>query len=44
MKLKNPTNEKDETKGEAYTLEDKDYLLIQAIRDLTTELRRLNNK
>ena len=44
MKLINPTNEKDETKGEAYTLEDKDYLLIQAIRDLTTELRRLNNK
>mgnify|MGYP003150694652 CR=1 FL=1 len=44
MKLINPTNEKDENKEESYTLEDQDYLLIQAIRDLTTELRRLNNK
>jgi len=43
MKLINPTNEKDEDKGEAYTLEDKDYLLIQAIRDLTKELRRMNS-
>tara|TARA_Y100000310_G_scaffold344233_1_gene455872 strand:- start:3156 stop:3290 length:135 start_codon:yes stop_codon:yes gene_type:complete len=40
MKAINPTNEKDEDKGEAYTLEDKDYLLIQAIRDLTNEIER----
>jgi len=41
MKLINPTNKKDEDKKESYTLEDKDYLLIQAIRDLTIEIRKM---
>jgi len=44
MKLINPTNEKDETKGEAYTLEDKDYLLIQAIRELTRVIGVINGR
>jgi len=33
-----PTNDEDE-----YVLEDKDYLLIEAIRSLTAQLNRLNN-
>lgn len=35
-----PKNEKKE--GESYQLEDKDFLLIEAIRNLTTEIKRLN--
>jgi hypothetical protein len=44
MKAINPTNEKDEKKGEAYTLEDKDYLLIQAIRELTRVIGVINGR
>ena len=44
MKLINPTNEKDEAKKESYTLEDKDYLLIQAIRDLSMEIRKMRTQ
>jgi|TARA_B100001964_G_scaffold216041_1_gene254938 hypothetical protein len=36
-----PTTIPDEEKGEIYKLEDKDYLLIRAIQDLTTQLKRL---
>ena len=36
-----PTTIPDEEKGESYKLEDKDYLLIRAIQDLTTQLKRL---
>jgi hypothetical protein len=35
-----PSNIKDPEKGEAYTLEDKDFLLIKAINNLTKELER----
>ena len=35
-----PTNTIDESKDESYTLEDKDFLLITAIRDLTKEIER----
>ena len=36
-----PTTTPNEEKGESYKLEDKDYLLIRAIQDLTTQLKRL---
>ena len=36
-----PTTIPDEEKDECYTLADKDYLLIRAIQDLTTQLKRL---
>jgi hypothetical protein len=36
-----PTTIPNEEKGESYKLEDKDYLLIRAIQDLTTQLKRL---
>tara|TARA_B100000959_G_C14677041_1_gene498973 strand:+ start:439 stop:579 length:141 start_codon:yes stop_codon:yes gene_type:complete len=42
--LLKPTNIKDPKKGEEYTLEDKDYLLIRAIQDLTDQIRRLASK
>lgn len=32
------------TSKEIYTLEDRDYLYIKAIQDLTNELKRLNTK
>ena len=38
-----PTNEIDEEKGEFYTLEDKDFLLIKAIRDLTMSIEKLRS-
>ena len=34
-----PTTEKEE-----YVLEDKDFLLIKAIQELTSQIRRLANK
>ncbi len=36
-----PTTTIDEKKNEFYTLEDKDYLLIQAIRKLCREIEKL---
>ena len=36
-----PTNEKDAEKGEFYTLEDKDYLLIMAINNLAAAIRSI---
>jgi len=36
-----PTTEIDEKKGEFYTLEDRDFLLIKAIRDLTASIEKL---
>ena len=36
-----PTTIPDEEIGDIYKLEDKDYLLIRAIQDLTTQLKRL---
>jgi len=38
-----PSNIKDPEKGEAYTLEDRDYLLIKAIQELSSEINRLSN-
>ncbi len=38
-----PSTTPDEEKGESYTLEDRDFLLITAINDLTLEIRRLAN-
>lgn len=35
-----PTTFPNETKDEFYTLEDKDFLLINAINNLTAELRK----
>jgi len=39
-----PTTKKDIEKGESYVLEDKDYLLIRAIQDLTSQIQRLANR
>ena len=36
-----PTTTPDEAKGESYTLEDRDFLLITAFQELTTQIRRL---
>ncbi len=36
-----PTTTLDEIKGESYVLEDRDFLLITAIQELTTQIRRL---
>lgn len=36
-----PTKTIDEKKGEFYTLEDRDYLLISAIRQLSETIERL---
>ena len=36
-----PTTIPDEEIGECYKLEDKDYLFIRAIQDLTAELKRV---
>jgi len=44
MDLIKPTTEKEKEKGESYILEDKDYLLIRAIQELTQQIRRLANK
>jgi hypothetical protein len=32
------------TEEECYTLENKDYLLIKAIRELTNQIKRLTNR
>ena len=37
-------NIKPTTKKEDYILEDKDYLLIKAMQELTSQIRRLANK
>jgi hypothetical protein len=39
-----PTTTPNEEKGESYKLEDKDYLLIRAIQDLTTSINKLREK
>ena len=36
-----PTTTPDVEKGESYTLEDRDFLLITAINNLTTEIFKL---
>ena len=36
-----PTTTPNEEDGECYKLDDKDYLFIRAIQDLTTQLKRL---
>ena len=38
-----PTTTPDESKGESYTLEDKDYLLITAINNLADKIWRASN-
>ena len=39
-----PTTKPDFEKEESYILEDKDYLLITAIQELTGQIKRLANK
>ncbi len=39
-----PTTKPTEGEETIFTLEDKDYLLIKAIQDLTNQTRRLANK
>ena len=39
-----PTTTPDVEKGESYTLEDRDFLLISAINNLTTQLKIANKK
>lgn len=41
MEIK-PTNPIDEKKGEFYTLEDKDFLLISALRNLAIQIEKLS--
>ena len=36
-----PTTFPDEKKGESYTLEDKDFLLINSINNLANEIQKL---
>ncbi len=36
-----PTTKPDFEKGESYTLEDKDYLLITALNNLASEIQKL---